>query len=763
MVAYTDVVILELQAKLDRYNSEIASGQRRFDSAMNNMGRSLKSMEARTATSFRNAASAVRGFYGFLAGAAVVQVARGYTQLADSATRMSNSLRIAGLEGEELKRVYAELYSAAQRNSTPIASLVDLYSKLSLSQSALGVTSQELMEFTDGIAVALRVAGTDATAAGGALLQLSQALGGGVVRAEEFNSMLEGTPTIVQAVARGLKEANGSVAELRKLVNEGKVSSTAFFRAFQAGSEVLREQAASSQTTVGQAFTRLGNSLVTVVGEFDKATGASTGFAEGISKLSDGLDSFDVSGFISEIQRIIDKFLEVFLEVEQAGTDWLNKLGNSSLFQGGEEEWFNTVTSPETGEAEEKIAALEREISDLQAKIEHNTEVGFDNTEAMARLAELKAELASVQAMAANLPRYFPGANMMTQGTFIGAEGYQPPPAAPVNKPAPRPADLVSIEDHPTAPSSGTKRRGGRSGGRGKGRSFDLEEELRQLQKRTDLINAETEALSKLDPLAEDYEAQMDKIRVEQELLNEAQAAGVALSPDVRAGISTMAEAYAQAEEQARKLKEAQDEIKDRHQEWIDTQKDAMKGFIQDLSAGKSAAEALAGALQKVADKLLDLAIDNLFSSGGGGGGGFLGSLVGFLFGKRAQGGPARKGLPYLVNENTLNSEVFVPSESGGVLNVPQAQEALAKAARVSSEYGSGRQAQPSPSRMMVKTEANFTFNLEGANGDKAIEDAVNRGIRQAAPILRDQAVKESVQTVGRMSRDGSKSFLGIR
>jgi len=29
------------------------------------------------------------------------------------------------------------------------------------------------------------------------------------------------------------------------------------------------------------------------------------------------------------------------------------------------------------------------------------------------------------------------------------------------------------------------------------------------------------------------------------------------------------------------------------------------------------------------------------------------------------------------VNENTPNSEVFVPSQSGGVLNVPQAQAAL--------------------------------------------------------------------------------------
>ncbi len=47
------------------------------------------------------------------------------------------------------------------------------------------------------------------------------------------------------------------------------------------------------------------------------------------------------------------------------------------------------------------------------------------------------------------------------------------------------------------------------------------------------------------------------------------------------------------------------------------------------------------------------------------------------LAGARAGGGPVRTGLPYLVNENTPRSEWFVPSQSGGILNVSQAQSAF--------------------------------------------------------------------------------------
>ncbi len=54
--------------------------------------------------------------------------------------------------------------------------------------------------------------------------------------------------------------------------------------------------------------------------------------------------------------------------------------------------------------------------------------------------------------------------------------------------------------------------------------------------------------------------------------------------------------------------------------------------------------------------------------------------------GERALGGPVAAGRPYLVNENTPRSEIFVPSTSGGILNVSQAQSVMRK-----SLQGGGR------------------------------------------------------------------------
>lgn len=225
---------------------------------------------------------------GIFGGALTLQAAQ---RLIDASTRVENSLKVAGLSGQELARVYDSLFASAQQNAAPLEALVELYGRASLVQKELGVSTKELLGFTDNIAIALRVSGKSATESSGALLQLSQALGSGIVRAEEFNSILEGALPIAQAAAAGLDEAGGSVAKLRALVVDGKVSSEAFFRAFEAGSVILKDKVAGAELTVAQGFTRLTNVLIKSAGQFDDATGTSEGLASALDSLAGSIGS----------------------------------------------------------------------------------------------------------------------------------------------------------------------------------------------------------------------------------------------------------------------------------------------------------------------------------------------------------------------------------------------------------------------------------------------------------------------------------------
>lgn len=272
-------LVLQIEANTRGLERSLKRVESQVDGSMKRAGQSTKTFNS----ALDGAAVAARGLVAVFAAA---QGLRGFQQLIDGATRIENALKVAGLSGDELSVVYDRLFASAQRNAAPLETLVQLYSRASTVQNELGVSSEELLGFTDRVALALRVAGTDAQTASGALLQLSQALGAGTVRAEEFNSILEGALPIAQAAAAGLDEAGGSVAKLRQLVVDGEVSSSAFFRAFEAGSVILEDRVAGAESTVSQQFIRLQNVLQDTAGKFNDMTGTGDAVGSALNELS---------------------------------------------------------------------------------------------------------------------------------------------------------------------------------------------------------------------------------------------------------------------------------------------------------------------------------------------------------------------------------------------------------------------------------------------------------------------------------------------
>ncbi len=136
------------------------------------------------------------------------------------------------------------------------------------------------------------------------------------------------------------------------------------------------------------------------------------------------------------------------------------------------------------------------------------------------------------------------------------------------------------------------------------------------------------------------------RLRYEQQLLNDAQRAGIELSPLQRQELSNVAAKMAEVEFATMSAAEAQGRAQEMAREWQNIANSAMKGLISDLVAGKDAGEAFAGVLGKIADQLINMAVDQLFASAfpaqgakgsaGGSSGNWLavaGKVVGSLFG----------------------------------------------------------------------------------------------------------------------------------
>lgn len=224
---------------------------------------------------------------GVFAGLAVGSMLNDIRKTADDYTKIINTLKVAGVK--DTAGVFDQLFASAQRNAAPLDALATLYGRVSAAQTTLKASSADVMNVTDIVAQSLRVGGTSASDASGALLQLGQALAGGKVQAEEYNSLLDGMRPLLEAAAAGIQEAGGDVAKLTALVKDGKISSEAFFRGIQAGAPILEQKLAGAAQTTEQALQRMQNEFTKAVGEFDAATETTQKIAGAMNSVADSI------------------------------------------------------------------------------------------------------------------------------------------------------------------------------------------------------------------------------------------------------------------------------------------------------------------------------------------------------------------------------------------------------------------------------------------------------------------------------------------
>ena len=211
-------------------------------------------------------------------------------QYADAWASAAGMIKVATKTTAEAVAVMDGLFTAAQNTRQPLTELVQLYSRAARAGKELGASQQQLIDFSENIGKALAVQGTSAEQAKGALLQLGQAIGGSIVRAEEFNSILEGAPYILQVVANNLQEAGGSITKLRNIMIDGRLKSKDFFAAFEKGGKDIQKDFEKAPLTIAQGFTTIENALMKYIGQLDASLGVSRKFGEVAKFIADNFE-----------------------------------------------------------------------------------------------------------------------------------------------------------------------------------------------------------------------------------------------------------------------------------------------------------------------------------------------------------------------------------------------------------------------------------------------------------------------------------------
>ncbi|WP_081377740.1 tape measure protein [Acinetobacter haemolyticus] len=286
--------IARAQAEVDKLEKEVNQAEQafnQFSQASNQANQELKETELLSGKVSGELAGLKTGFYavtGALAALGIGVTAQELARTADEWSNLNARVEIAiGTHGDA-KLAMEDVVEVARITNSNLTATADLYARLTKIGQEMNIPQEQVLLLTKTINQAIRVSGGSAASAEAAITQLQQALASGVLRGDEFNSMMEQSPRLMQALADGIGVTTG---ELRKMSGEGKLTTEVVTNAILSQSETIQKEFSQFPLTIGASLENLKTSWTVFVGELDQTHGISTKVAESLKWVADNLDT----------------------------------------------------------------------------------------------------------------------------------------------------------------------------------------------------------------------------------------------------------------------------------------------------------------------------------------------------------------------------------------------------------------------------------------------------------------------------------------
>lgn len=200
---------------------------------------------------------------------------------------------------QESKAVQKEIYEIASRTRQQYGSTAELFTSVARNAQELKKSTKDILLFTEDVSNAMLLGGGSAASQEAALVQLGQALGSGVLRGDELNSIMEQAPRLAKAIAEGM---GTTIGQLRQMGQEGKLTAQDVFKAIRSQSDRLKMELGKMPWTVGQASNKMQNALGKFFKEFEDKTGVIDGMAKRMAKLADYIEKLNLDNFIAGLR-----------------------------------------------------------------------------------------------------------------------------------------------------------------------------------------------------------------------------------------------------------------------------------------------------------------------------------------------------------------------------------------------------------------------------------------------------------------------------
>lgn len=206
-----------------------------------------------------NADNLMNTIKGAVAAYATIQTVTKALDLSDTLTSTTARLNLMNDELQTTQDLQNMIYLSAERSRGAYQATADAVSKLGLMAGDAFGSSEEIVAFMEQVNKQFTIAGTETAGIEAAMLQLTQAMGSGVLRGEEYNSILEQAPNIIQAIADYMDVPKG---QLKDMAAEGQITADIVKAAMFAAADETNAKFESMPMTFSQIWTSFQNTAL---------------------------------------------------------------------------------------------------------------------------------------------------------------------------------------------------------------------------------------------------------------------------------------------------------------------------------------------------------------------------------------------------------------------------------------------------------------------------------------------------------------------
>lgn len=274
---------------IDARTGQLVADLNRADNSLDNTRRTAGALR----TSMSALAGAIAGVISIQALSSARKLGESYNILRAQIARLSEST-------DHAAATYQKLVSVSSETGATLKVTVGLWQGLTGSLKESGATNTDILRLVETIQKIGSVGGSSAEEMSNALRQFGQSMAGGIVRGEEFNSVIENMPELARQMAKGM---GIPFSQLRTQMLEGKLTAAAVQKALVKQQEEVDKAFAAMPRTVANAANAITTEFGTALADLDNFYGVSVGIAGGFDSIANSIKGISTEEIVGALDK----------------------------------------------------------------------------------------------------------------------------------------------------------------------------------------------------------------------------------------------------------------------------------------------------------------------------------------------------------------------------------------------------------------------------------------------------------------------------